>query len=489
MHRRYAPAVAVLLIYAAPAASQFPFGGGSGGGRGGFSAMLSNPDLIFNFLSKGKDTIDRRELDPQFRGMADRFFSMANLNGDIITRDQFKTAFQQVMQQFTSGGGAAMMGMFGGGGGRGGFPGGPGSGPGGPGGPGIGGFGRGDRGGFNPDTIAERIFQRYDGDGDGLLKIEEMPESLAIERDKWDTNNDGFIDLREYKEFFTARRQQIESERAAATASNDNSANGASPTPDNERRPIVYRANNLPRELPSWFAQADANQDAQVSLLEWRGTNMPIDQFKSMDRNGDNLLTVDEVLIFQKLNKNSNLVASAGGRDGAPGETGGSPAGFGNFGGFGGGGFPGAGGFGGFGGFGGDRGGRGGRGDRAMGGFGGFGGIPSGGFPGSGFPGAGNSQGGAFGGGFPSGGFGGFGGDRGGRGGRGDRATGGFPSGGPGSFGGQGGFPSGGGFPGTGFPSGGDRGGFGGDRGGRNGGRNGPPGGDNFPRGGRNRGG
>jgi hypothetical protein len=377
MLRRVVLSFGLSVICVAPAASQFPFplgGSGGGGGGRGFSAMLANPDFIFNFLSKGKDTIDRRELDPQFRAMADRFFAMANLNGDIITRDQFKTALQQVMQQFAGGGGAGMMGMLGGGGGTsGGAPGG---------GFGMGGFGRGERGGFNPDMIAERIFQRYDADGDGLLKIEEMPESLAIERDKWDTNNDGFIDLREYKEFFTARRQQIEAERAGGMGANSNSGGGESNQEPDVRRPVVYRANNLPRELPSWFAQADANQDAQVSLLEWRGTNMPIDQFKSMDRNGDNLLTVEEVLIYQKLNKGANMVASTGG------------------GGFPGGGFPGGGFLGGSGGFGGFGGGRGG--DRGQGG----------GFPGANFGGVPNSGSGS-----PTGDRGNFGGDRGGRGG------------------------------------------------------------------------
>ncbi|MCX7700958.1 MAG: hypothetical protein N2039_08780, partial [Gemmataceae bacterium] len=217
MLRRLMTVVLVCLLGALPVWGQFPFGGfggsnnGSGGGRG-FSSMFANPDFLFNMLSKGKDTIDRRELDPQFRGIADRFFAMANITSDTITRDQFKAALQRVTQQFATGGGAGMMGMFGGGqGGPGGGPGGPGGGPGGPGGGpggfgGFGGFGRGDRGGFNPEMVAERIFQRYDSDGDGLLKIEEMPESLAIERDKWDTNNDGFIDLREYREFFAARR-------------------------------------------------------------------------------------------------------------------------------------------------------------------------------------------------------------------------------------------------------------------------------------------
>ncbi len=437
MRRWRAMGLLVCLWGVTPAWGQFPFGGFGGGGSGngsgrGFGGMFANPDFIFNFLSKGKDTIDRRELDPQFRGMADRFFSMAGITSDVITRDQFKTAIQKVTQQFASGGGAAMMGMSGGGFGG---LGGPGGGR-----PGPGGFGRGDRG-FNPDTIAERIFQRADADGDGLLKIEEMPESLAIERDKWDTNNDGFIDLREYREFFAARRQQIESERAAANAANLNSASEP-PTDPAERRPMVYRSTNLPRELPSWFAQADANQDAQVSLLEWRGTGMPIEQFKNMDRNGDNLLTVEEVLAFQKLNRGASMVASSGGSDAAPnfgfGGFGAGRGGFGGFGGFGGlGGSPGGGLP--FGGSGGDRAGRGG-----FGGFGGFGGL--GGSPGGGFP------------------FGGSGGDRGGRGGdRGANVS----------------SPNGFGFPTGGF--GGDRNNFRGNRG--------FPGGDNQSRGGRNRGG
>src|SRR5262249_48816913 len=65
------------------------------------------------------------------------------------------------------------------------------------------------------------------------------------------------------------------------------------------RKPLVYHADNLPRELPSWFAELDTNHDAQVGLYEWKVSGRSIEEFQRMDRNNDGFLTVEEVLAYQ----------------------------------------------------------------------------------------------------------------------------------------------------------------------------------------------
>src|SRR5262249_9564998 len=146
------------------------------------------------------------------------------INDGRITKDQYMSMIQSMMSRF--------------GGGMGGMPGGgmPGASPTGgspspmtpPGGergdrgdrgdPGQ----RGDRGGGwggggggwggppNPDMIAEARFRALDQNGDGLLNYDELQadETLRAEREKFDENNDGFIDAKEFRNYIQARIQQ-----------------------------------------------------------------------------------------------------------------------------------------------------------------------------------------------------------------------------------------------------------------------------------------
>jgi Ca2+-binding EF-hand superfamily protein len=171
--------------------------------------------------------------------------------------------------------------------------------------------------------MVEVMFRRYDKNGDGVLNYDEMPDNLKAEKDKWDTNKDGLIDLKEFKEYMKGRMDQIRAEMGAGNQGGANAGSaGASgqlplvPIPIEEEAPkrTVYRAGNLPKELPAWFAQYDTDGDGQIGLYEWKKTGRELSEFQKMDRNGDGFLTVEEVLAYQaSQNKGKTGTVVAGG--------------------------------------------------------------------------------------------------------------------------------------------------------------------------------
>jgi hypothetical protein len=235
---------------------------------------------MFSRIAGGQDVWRRAEItDPRQQGMFDRMAQRLGVTGGEITRDQFVTAMRQRLGQA---GGPAPSGDaqatapqaqatgFGGAWG-------------------------------NADAWAEESFRRLDQNGDGLLNADEIPEDLASERDRWDSNGDGFIDLVEYKAYFQARLQQRMADRAAAGFGPGAGFIAAvvEPAEEEERKATVYHAGKLPKELPGWFAQLDTDRDAQIGLYEWMAAGRPADEFRKMDRNNDGFLTVSEVLRHQ----------------------------------------------------------------------------------------------------------------------------------------------------------------------------------------------
>jgi Ca2+-binding EF-hand superfamily protein len=374
----------------------FGRGGGGfqgGGGRGGGGRWNQDPNERFNQMTGGKDVWKRSEIpDPSQQQRFDRIAGMLGITNGEITRQQYVGMMEQ-FRGLRRGGPNA--------------PGGTPSTPGQPAGPAVAGP---PGGGSWIDTWVENAFKRYDKNNDGLLNTDEMPDALKAERDKWDTNKDGFIDLNEFKAYAQARMMEMRSERAASGGGGGYpNLGGNQPAPnaapeniiEDEKRPTVYRVTNLPKELPAWFQEADADRDGQISLYEWaKLKGWPIETFKQIDRNDDGFLTVDEVLRYQN---HGAAVASGdnpGSTEGGPGASpnGGGPGRFGrNFAG----GAPtagfgrGSGGPPGGGGFGGGRGGGFGGGRRGFGqGGGGFGGGGGGGaFPGGGRRGFGGERG------------------------------------------------------------------------------------------------
>lgn len=263
----------VLLLLAIPVIAQPP--GGDFGGRGGGAMkmfMSANPDDIFNQFSKGKDVIRRADLDPMAQMFFDRATRQMNITNGEISRSQFKDAFGQFQSRAQSGG-------FGGFGGGGGPP-----------------------SGEMQDRFAEQRFRSYDKNNDGLLSSDEMPDALKNERDKWDTNKDGFIDLNEFKGYFKSRFEQ-RGDRPDSPAGSPEQPNNINNLPAQDQgfdiaRPVVYRAGRLPTGLPDWFKQLDTDNDGQVGLYEWVKGGKAVSEFRDMDYNDDGFITAEESLRF-----------------------------------------------------------------------------------------------------------------------------------------------------------------------------------------------
>ena len=194
-------------------------------------------------------------------------------------------------------------------------------------------------GGANPgqdDTAAEDWFRRQDKNGDGVLQAEEMTEQLRAELSRWDTNKNGVIELDEYKAYYKARMAYLRDQNAP------NAPGGAAPwdptqivqpaEATEDKRPVVYHAGNLPKELPAWFAQLDKDKDGQIGLYEWKDAGRPIEEFRAMDINGDGFITVEEALRYQRIMAKKNKPEGSPGMPtevavAFPGSPGGQPGG------------------------------------------------------------------------------------------------------------------------------------------------------------------
>lgn len=75
--------------------------------------------------------------------------------------------------------------------------------------------------------------------------------------------------------------------------------------------------------LPQWFHQVDTDGDGQIGLYEWRTSGRPVEAFQRIDRNGDGIVTANELRQFIAQSPGLRLVnrpalAIAGGVGGSP---------------------------------------------------------------------------------------------------------------------------------------------------------------------------
>ncbi|HYV40050.1 MAG TPA: hypothetical protein VE988_30470 [Gemmataceae bacterium] len=250
-------AVVVVLVSALPALTQTPAQPGQGRGQGwqgqggaggmkGMGGMGMNPNLIFTMMAGGADTININD-SGALKDMLMQFASSQGITGNTINRDQFSQAFTQMTQKIMA------------------------------------------------------------GDADTMKMVDNAKQQMAAEQAKIQQDPNGetakkWADWREKIENNPEAKAALQKMREAfAKANNPEPEVEINPGLDLEelnKRPVVYRVGKLPNNLPAWFVQLDTDKDGQVGLYEWRHSNKSVEEFQLMDRNGDGLLTAEEVLFY-----------------------------------------------------------------------------------------------------------------------------------------------------------------------------------------------
>ena len=141
----------------------------------------------------------------------------------------------------------------------------------------------------DPNAWADEWFRKLDRNGDGVLSTSEMTENLKAERNKWDVNEDGVIDLQEYRAYikaFIEQRMREESGRGRTVSNTSTTRTDARQGRGGRRQPA---------NVPPWFKQYDLDGDGQISLYEWQEKNGSVAAFRKLDLNGDGFITLREL--------------------------------------------------------------------------------------------------------------------------------------------------------------------------------------------------
>ncbi len=266
----------VLLVESKPGSAQPPSPGRQGGkfGKGGFKF---DPGALFDRFTEGKKGVFVISEARFGREALELFAKREGISDGKITRDQFLKYWEvkdKLQEEVVKSGGGTPS---------------PGGAP-----------GKGGPGGFDP----EALFKKFDTNGDGFLNAEEIAQirDFKAEWQKWDANKDNLISLPEWKAYMDARAKEW-NDRKGTDGKDPNAKPAEKPAITRieideveNTTVVVYRAGKLPKGIPTWFAEYDANQDGQVSLGEWLKKGKSAAEFAKIDRNDDGLITIEEAL-------------------------------------------------------------------------------------------------------------------------------------------------------------------------------------------------
>jgi Ca2+-binding EF-hand superfamily protein len=147
----------------------------------------------------------------------------------------------------------------------------------------------------------DKLFRWLDRNGDGFLGDNEMMGNLAVEKDRWDGNGDGRIDLAEWREYtkaFIARQRRSATHPGGRGAARPPLRRGGRSRPrveGNAKGPASHAA-KLPSNLPAWFRDCDTGSDGQVALYEWKRKKRTVRDFHKYDLNEDGFITIEEMI-------------------------------------------------------------------------------------------------------------------------------------------------------------------------------------------------
>jgi Ca2+-binding EF-hand superfamily protein len=144
-------------------------------------------------------------------------------------------------------------------------------------------------------AYAEGMFRMYDENKDGTLQKSEWSR-MRTDHSAADKNGDGLITKDELTE------RLVSLSRSSGSGGANSGGSGSKTAGVKKSYRFLPVAERLPKGLPSWFNDKDANHDGQVMMSEYASawTDSVAAEFSRLDRNGDGILTAQESLAGEK---------------------------------------------------------------------------------------------------------------------------------------------------------------------------------------------